>query len=128
MDVKTLIHLTELVRCSSSVSSYPHGASNPAQTRLSHHLFQKICLRFHLSQLGPQFGVFKGKHFQLVLRSVLFALLLLAIPEGCSPVLVLLPLTLLNRIGPSRWSRWLLPLVFLLHSPRLCRDGPEWAG
>merc|ERR1712130_70613 len=97
----------------------PHGASNPAQARLSHHLFQKVCLRFHLSQLGPRFGVFKGKHLQLVLSSVLFTLLLFAIPEGCGPVLVLLPLPLLNRIGPSRWSRRLLPLVFLLHSPRL---------
>merc|ERR1719414_1822429 len=110
------------------IVSHLHGAGNPAQARLCHQLLQQSRLCLHLGQLCPEFLVPGSKKFELLFHGVLLSLLLLAVPEGCRPVLRLLPLLLLQGVGTRRWGGWLLPLVLLLHSPRLAGDGPQGAG
>merc|ERR1719414_521054 len=119
--------LRPLRRCS-WWCSHLHGAGNPAQARLCHQLLQQSRLGLHLGQLGPEVLVPGSEKFELLFHGVLLSLLLLAVPEGCRPVLRLLPLLLLQGVGTHRWGGWLLTLVLLLHSSRLCGDGPKRAG
>merc|ERR1719414_2370559 len=119
--------LRPLQRCS-RWCSHLHGAGNPAQARLCHQLLQQSRLCLHLGQLGPEFLVPGSEKLELLFHGVLLSLLLLAVPEGCCPVLRLLPLLLLQGVGTHRWGGWLLPLVLLLYSSRLCGDGPQRAG
>merc|ERR1719414_1002892 len=110
------------------IVSHLHGAGNPAQARLCHQLLQQSRLCLHLGQLGPKFLVPDSEKLELLFHGVLLSLFLLAVSESCCPVLRLLPLLLLQGVGTHRWGGWLLPLVLLLHSSRLCGDGSQRAG
>merc|ERR1712141_825646 len=70
-----------------------------AKTGLHHQLLQVFELCLHLSQLLLQLAVPVSQSLQLLLGQVLLALLLLAVPEGGRPVLGLLPLLLVCRVG-----------------------------